>query len=43
VLSVDEVGFLLEEVAPGWTAEEVQSQSEAPLRVSPSLREIDLT
>jgi 3-oxoacid CoA-transferase B subunit len=43
VLSVDAGGFILEEVAPGWTAEDVQSQSEAPLRVSPNLREIDLS
>jgi 3-oxoacid CoA-transferase subunit B len=43
VLSLEADGFLLEEIAPGWTPEDVQSQSEAPLRVSPALREIDLT
>jgi 3-oxoacid CoA-transferase subunit B len=43
VLSIDAEGFVLEEVAPGWTAEDVQSQSEAPLRVSPDLHEIDLS
>jgi 3-oxoacid CoA-transferase subunit B len=43
VLSIDEQGFVLEEMAPGWTAEEVQAQSDAPLRFSPDLREIDLT
>jgi 3-oxoacid CoA-transferase B subunit len=42
VLSIDAGGFVLEEVAPGWTAEEVQSQGEAPLRISPNLHEIDL-
>jgi 3-oxoacid CoA-transferase subunit B len=43
VISVTPDGLVLEEVAPGWTAEEVQSQTEAPLRVSPDLREIDLS
>jgi 3-oxoacid CoA-transferase B subunit len=43
VLSIDTEGFVLEEVAPGWTAAEVQSQSDAPLRISPDLREIDLS
>jgi 3-oxoacid CoA-transferase B subunit len=43
VLRLDAEGFVLEEVAPGWTPEDVQSQSEAPLRVSPELHEIDLS
>jgi 3-oxoacid CoA-transferase B subunit len=43
VLSIDADGFVLEEVAPGWTAEDVQSQCEAPLRISPNLHEIDLS
>jgi 3-oxoacid CoA-transferase subunit B len=43
VLSIDTEGFILEEVAPGWTAEDVQSQSEARLRIIPNLHEIDLT
>jgi len=43
VISVHPDGLLLEEVAPGWTPEEVQDITEAPLRVSPSLHEIDLT
>jgi len=42
VISVEPDGFLLEEVAPGWTAEEVQQVTGAPLRVSPNLREIAL-
>jgi acyl CoA:acetate/3-ketoacid CoA transferase beta subunit len=43
VLRLDAEGFLLEEIASGWTAEEVQSQCEATVRLSPDLREIDLT
>jgi len=43
VLSLDSDGFVLEEVAPGWTPEDVQSQSEAPLRFSPDVHEIDLS
>jgi 3-oxoacid CoA-transferase subunit B len=42
VISVTDDGLLLEEVAPGWTPEEVQQVTEAPLRVSPDLREINL-
>lgn len=42
VISVQPEGLLLEEVAPGWTAEDVQSITEPPLRVSPELREIAL-
>jgi len=42
VIRVEPAGLLLEEVAPGWTAEEVQSRTEAPLRVSPDLHEISL-
>lgn len=42
VISVTPEGFLLEEVAPGWTPEEVQAMTDAPLRVSPTLREIAL-
>lgn len=43
VIRVDSSGLVLEEVAPGWTPEEVRALTEAPLAVSPSLREIDLT
>jgi 3-oxoacid CoA-transferase B subunit len=42
VISVTPDGLLLEEVAPGWTPEAVQQITEPPLRVSPTLREIDL-
>jgi len=42
VIRVDPEGFVLEEVAPGWTAEEVQSQCDAPLRVSPDLHEMEM-
>jgi 3-oxoacid CoA-transferase subunit B len=40
VVEVTPEGFLLREVAPGWTPEQVQERSEATLRLSPSLREI---
>ena len=40
VVEVTPAGFLLREVAPGWTPTQVQERSEAPLRVSPTLREI---
>lgn len=43
VISVTPDGLVLEEAAPGWTAEEVQSQTEASLSVSPDLHEIDLS
>ena len=42
VISVTPDGLVLEEVAPGWTPEEVQQVTEPPLRVSPDLREIQL-
>jgi acyl CoA:acetate/3-ketoacid CoA transferase beta subunit len=42
VISVTPEGLVLEEMAPGWIAEEVQSITEAPLRISPNLREIQL-
>jgi 3-oxoacid CoA-transferase subunit B len=32
-------GLLLREIAPGWTIEEVQALTDAPLTVSPELRE----
>ena len=40
VIAVTREGFELREVAPGWTAAAVQERSEAPLRLSPALREI---
>ena len=35
-------GLVLREVAPGWTAEEVQALTEPQLIVPPDLKEIDL-
>ena len=42
VVDVTRDGFLLRELAPGYTAEEVQALSEATLKVSPNLREVNL-
>ncbi len=42
VIRVDAAGLLLLEVAPGWSAEEIQARTEAPLRVSLDLHEITL-
>lgn len=42
VISVEPGGLVLRETAPGWSAEEVQRLTEAPLRLSPDLREITL-
>ena len=42
VIEVTKQGLLLKEVAPGWTAEEVQALTEPKLMVSPELREIEL-
>jgi acyl CoA:acetate/3-ketoacid CoA transferase beta subunit len=42
VIAVTPEGLVLEEAAPGWTAEDVQSVTEAKLVVSPSFREIAL-
>jgi len=42
VIRVDSGGLVLEEVAPGWSAKEVQHLTEAPLLVSPQLREMTL-
>ena len=42
VIEVVKEGLLLKEVAPGWTAEEVQSMTEAELIVAPDLKEIGL-
>ncbi len=39
---VPQQGLILKEVAPGWTAEDVQRETEPRLIVSPSLREIEL-
>jgi 3-oxoacid CoA-transferase subunit B len=42
VISVTPDGLVLEEMAPGWTAEDVQAITEPTLIVSPNLREIQL-
>lgn len=42
VIEVSKDGLILKEVAPGWTAEEVQKLTEAKLIVSPNLKEIEL-
>lgn len=42
VIDVTEQGLLLKEIAPGWTAEEVQELTEAPLIVAADLKEIEL-
>ena len=40
VVAVTPEGFLLREVAPGWTPAMVRERSEAELRLSPALREV---
>ncbi len=42
VIEVTDRGLLLREVAPGWTAEEVQALTEPRLIVSPDLKEMGL-
>jgi len=42
VIEVTEEGLLLTEVAPGWTADDVQSITGPRLTVSPGLKEIEL-
>jgi 3-oxoacid CoA-transferase subunit B len=42
VIDVTKNGLVLKEVAPEWTAEEVQALTEAPLIVAPDLKEIEL-
>ena len=42
VIRVTEAGLLLEEVAPGWTAEEVQALTEPKLIVDRGVKEIEL-
>lgn len=41
-IEVTERGLVLREVAPGWTAEEVQALTEAPLLVAKDLKEMEL-
>ena len=42
VLEVTPEGLVLAEVAPGWSPEQVQGETEAPLITSPELKEIEL-
>jgi len=42
VIEVTKAGMLLREVAPGWTAEEIQKLTEPKLIISPTLKEIEL-
>lgn len=42
VIAVTEKGLVLKEVVPGWTAEEVQDLTEAPLVVAEDLKEVEL-
>ncbi|PKB72282.1 MAG: succinyl-CoA--3-ketoacid-CoA transferase [SAR202 cluster bacterium Io17-Chloro-G6] len=42
VIECDGVGLTLKEVAPGWTAEEVQQLTGAKLTVSPDVKEFEL-
>ena len=42
VIQVTEAGLVLKELAPGWTYEEVQAQTGAPVTPAEDLREIAL-
>ncbi|HTY64507.1 MAG TPA: 3-oxoacid CoA-transferase subunit B [Acidobacteriota bacterium] len=42
VMDITQDGLILREVAPGWTAEEVQALTEAPLIVAGDLKNIEL-
>jgi len=42
VIAVTPEGLILKEVAPGWTAQEVQELTDAVLVVDPAIREVDL-
>ena len=42
VIEISKEGMVLKEVAPGWTAEEVQALTEPKLIVSKDLKEIEL-
>jgi 3-oxoacid CoA-transferase subunit B/acetate CoA/acetoacetate CoA-transferase beta subunit len=41
-MNVSEIGLVLEEVAPGWTAEEVQALTEPKLIVAEGIKEMQL-
>ena len=42
VIKVTKNGLLLQEIAPGWSAEDVQELTEPELTVASDLREIEL-
>jgi 3-oxoacid CoA-transferase subunit B len=42
VMAVSEAGLVLEEVAPGWTVEEVQALTEPKLIVAKDIKEMQL-
>ena len=42
VIEVSDKGLVLKEVAPGWTAEEIQELTEPRLIIAPDLKEIEL-
>jgi acyl CoA:acetate/3-ketoacid CoA transferase beta subunit len=42
VVDVDRDGFLLREVAPGVTVDDVRAVTDAPLRVASGVRDMDL-
>ena len=42
VIEVTKKGLVLKEVAPGWTAKEIQALTEAKLIVAKDLKEIEL-
>jgi acyl CoA:acetate/3-ketoacid CoA transferase beta subunit len=42
VMQITEKGILLKEVAPGWTAEEIQALTEPRLIIASDLKEIEL-
>jgi len=42
VIEVTDDGLLLTEVAPGWTGQDVQAETAAPLKISPQLQDIQL-
>lgn len=42
VVSIDDEGFVLEEHAPGWTFDEIQALTGAPLRASENLRPVNV-
>ncbi len=42
VISVEPAGLVLRETAPGWSPDEVQRLTDAPLKISPQVREMTL-